>query len=88
MKDIEEKIGDATATPSTRLLLEWEAATMPGPHRHRPHSTNPTCGSFKLTCLRIRTYTPGCQMAITPQSFYLWQLWEEPGLAGVTSPLT
>lgn len=30
MKDIEEKIGDATATPSTRLLLEWEAATMPG----------------------------------------------------------
>jgi hypothetical protein len=27
--NIEEKIVDATSTPSTRLLLEWEAATMP-----------------------------------------------------------
>ena len=30
VKDIEEKAGDASSTPSTRLLLEWEAATMPG----------------------------------------------------------
>jgi hypothetical protein len=30
VKNIEEKIVDATATPSTRLLLEWEAATVPG----------------------------------------------------------
>jgi len=29
-KNIEEKIVDATSIPSTRLLLEWEAATMPG----------------------------------------------------------
>lgn len=29
VKNIEERI-DATSTPSTRLLLEWEAATMPG----------------------------------------------------------
>jgi hypothetical protein len=25
----QEKIVDATSTPTTRLLLEWEAATMP-----------------------------------------------------------
>ena len=30
VKNIEEKIGDATSTPSTRLLLEWEAALVPG----------------------------------------------------------
>jgi hypothetical protein len=30
VKTIDEKIIDATSTPSTRLLLEWEAATMPG----------------------------------------------------------
>lgn len=30
VKNIEEKIVDATSTPSTGLLLEWEAATMPG----------------------------------------------------------
>ena len=30
VKNIEEKIVDATSTPSMRLLLEWEAATMPG----------------------------------------------------------
>ncbi len=29
-KNIEEKTVDATSTPSTRLLLEWEAATLPG----------------------------------------------------------
>ena len=29
VKEIEEKIIDATSTPITRLLLEWEAATMP-----------------------------------------------------------
>jgi len=29
VKNIEEKTVDATSTPSTRLLLEWEAATMP-----------------------------------------------------------
>jgi len=30
MRNIGEKIDDATSTPITRLLLEWEAATMPG----------------------------------------------------------
>jgi hypothetical protein len=30
VKTIEEKVVDATSTPCTRLLLEWEAATMPG----------------------------------------------------------
>jgi hypothetical protein len=30
VKTMDEKIIDATSTPSTRLLLEWEAATMPG----------------------------------------------------------
>jgi hypothetical protein len=30
VKNIEEKIVDAASSPSTRLLLEWEAATMPG----------------------------------------------------------
>jgi hypothetical protein len=30
VKNIEEEIVDATSTPTTRLLLEWEAATMPG----------------------------------------------------------
>ena len=30
VKNIEEKSIDAASTPSTRLLLEWEAATMPG----------------------------------------------------------
>ncbi len=30
VKNIEEKIIDATSTPTTRLLLEWEAATVPG----------------------------------------------------------
>ena len=30
VRNIEEKIADATSTPITRLLLEWEAATMPG----------------------------------------------------------
>jgi hypothetical protein len=30
VKNIEEKIVDATSTPTTRLLLEWEAATVPG----------------------------------------------------------
>ena len=29
VKNIEEKMIDAASTPSTRLLLEWEAATMP-----------------------------------------------------------
>jgi hypothetical protein len=29
VKTIEEKISDANSTPSTRLLLDWEAATMP-----------------------------------------------------------
>jgi hypothetical protein len=29
VKDIEENIVDGTSTPSTRLLLEWEATTMP-----------------------------------------------------------
>ena len=30
VKNIEERIVDATSTPTMRLLLEWEAATMPG----------------------------------------------------------
>jgi hypothetical protein len=30
IKNIEEKIVDATSTPTTRLLLEWEAASVPG----------------------------------------------------------
>jgi hypothetical protein len=30
VKNIEEKIVAATSTPTTRLLLEWEAATVPG----------------------------------------------------------
>ena len=30
VRNIEEKIVDATSTPSMCLLLEWEAATMPG----------------------------------------------------------
>jgi hypothetical protein len=30
VKSIEEKIVDATSVPTTRLLLEWEAATAPG----------------------------------------------------------
>ena len=30
VKSIEEKIVDAISTPTTRLLLEWEAATVPG----------------------------------------------------------
>jgi hypothetical protein len=29
VRDIEENVGDTTSTPTTRLLLEWEAATMP-----------------------------------------------------------
>src|ERR1700686_747478 len=29
VKNVEEKIIDAMSTPATRLLLEWEAATMP-----------------------------------------------------------
>jgi hypothetical protein len=29
VKNIEEKVSDAMSTPVTRLLLEWEAATMP-----------------------------------------------------------
>ena len=29
VKNVEEKIVDAISTPTTRLLLEWEAATMP-----------------------------------------------------------
>ena len=29
VKNIEEKAPDATSNPATRLLLEWEAATMP-----------------------------------------------------------
>ena len=29
VKNVEEKILDAIPTPTTRLLLEWEAATMP-----------------------------------------------------------
>jgi hypothetical protein len=29
IKGIEERIGDATSGPSTRLLLEWEAVTAP-----------------------------------------------------------
>ncbi len=30
VKNIEEEIVDGTSAPTTRLLLEWEAATMPG----------------------------------------------------------
>jgi hypothetical protein len=30
VKNIEEKVLDAKSTPATRLLLEWESATMPG----------------------------------------------------------
>lgn len=30
VKNIEEKIVEATSTPTTRLVLEWEAATAPG----------------------------------------------------------
>jgi len=30
VKGIEEKIGDTTSGPATRLQLEWEAATAPG----------------------------------------------------------
>ena len=30
IRNIEEKIVDATSTPATRLQLEWQAATMPG----------------------------------------------------------
>jgi len=30
VKSIEEKIVEATSSPSTRLLLEWEAASVPG----------------------------------------------------------
>jgi hypothetical protein len=30
VRNIEEKLGDATSNPTTRLLLEWEAATLPG----------------------------------------------------------
>jgi hypothetical protein len=30
IKNIEERIVDATSTPTTLLLLEWEAATVPG----------------------------------------------------------
>ncbi len=29
VKNIDEKVSDAMSTPVTRLLLEWEAATMP-----------------------------------------------------------
>src|ERR1700756_2961746 len=29
VKDVEEKTVDAASTPTTRLLLQWEAATMP-----------------------------------------------------------
>lgn len=30
IRNIEEKVKDALPAPSTRLLLEWEAATLPG----------------------------------------------------------
>lgn len=30
VKNVEEKFADAISTPSTKLLLEWEAATAPG----------------------------------------------------------
>lgn len=30
VKNVEEKVADAISTPSTKLLLEWEAATAPG----------------------------------------------------------
>ncbi|MFZ3340928.1 MAG: hypothetical protein WA213_08605 [Terriglobales bacterium] len=29
VKKVEEKVSDALSTPTTRLLLEWEAATLP-----------------------------------------------------------
>jgi hypothetical protein len=29
VKNVDEKVPHATSTPRTRLLLEWEAATMP-----------------------------------------------------------
>src|SRR5262249_39574714 len=29
LNGVEEKVGDAVSTPTTRLLLEWEAANMP-----------------------------------------------------------
>src|SRR5271169_6740039 len=29
VKNVEEKVRDAMSTPATRLLLEWESATMP-----------------------------------------------------------
>ena len=29
LKGVEEKVGDALSSPTTRLLLEWEAVTMP-----------------------------------------------------------
>jgi hypothetical protein len=29
VKNVEEKVLDSVSTPATRLLLEWEAATMP-----------------------------------------------------------
>jgi hypothetical protein len=29
VRNIEEKVVDTTSTPTTRLLLEWEAATLP-----------------------------------------------------------
>jgi hypothetical protein len=29
VKNVEEKVGAAMSTPATRLLLEWEAATLP-----------------------------------------------------------
>lgn len=30
IKNVEEKVADAISTPSTKLLLEWEAASAPG----------------------------------------------------------
>jgi hypothetical protein len=30
VKSVEEKVADAMSTPTTKLLLEWEAATAPG----------------------------------------------------------
>ncbi len=30
IKNVEERVPDALSAPTTRLLLEWEAATMPG----------------------------------------------------------
>jgi hypothetical protein len=29
LKKVEEEVGDVVSTPATRLLLEWEAATLP-----------------------------------------------------------